>query len=122
MAEVPKKLLFVLRRPPQAGMLAREALDMALTAAAFDQDVSLLLLDDGVYQLKRGQAPETAGLLPVAPMFEALALYGIEQVLAERESLAERGLGPADLVVPVCVLDRSAIAGLTQAHDVVISC
>lgn len=119
---MPKKLLFVLRRPPQAGLLVREALDMAMTAAAFDQEVSLLLLDDGVYPLKRGQAPEVAGLPAVAPLFEALALYGIEQVLAERESLAERGLSPADLVIRVDVLDRSAIAGLTQAHDLVIAC
>jgi tRNA 2-thiouridine synthesizing protein C len=117
---VRKKFLFVMRRAPQAGIRVRETLDMILTAAAFDQSVSLLFLDDGVYQLKRGQHPEAAGLPPVAPMFDALELYDVEDILVERESLAERGLSEADLTLPARVLDRAAIAALTSAHDVVV--
>ncbi|BBL75766.1 sulfurtransferase complex subunit TusC [Methylomagnum ishizawai] len=117
-----KKLLFVLRHPPHAGFRLRESLDMILTAAAFDQTVALLFLGDGVYPLKRGQHPEAAGLPPVAQMFEALELYDVDEVWVERESLAERGLEPADLIIPVRLLDRAAVAGLTAAQDIVVAC
>ncbi len=117
-----KKFLFVMRRAPHAGVQVRETLDMILTAAAFDQAVSLLFLDDGVYQIKRGQHPEAAGLPAVAPMFEALELYDVEAVLAERESLLERGLSAADLAIPARIIDRSAIAALIAEHAVVVGC
>lgn len=115
-----KRFLFVLRRAPHTGVRVRETLDLVLTAAAFDQSVRLLFLDDGVYQLKSGQRPDAIGLPPVAPWFEALELYDVEEVLVERESLEERGLGDAQLVIPVRVIGRSEIAALTAAQDVVM--
>jgi tRNA 2-thiouridine synthesizing protein C len=119
---VQKKFLFVMRSAPRDGARVRESLDMAMTAAAFDQAVRLLMLDDGVFLLKRGQRFEPNGLKPVAPLFEALALYDVEDVFVERESLRGRHLTTEDLVIPVRVVDRTEIAGLTAEHDLVISC
>lgn len=119
---VQKKFLFVMRSAPRDGARVRESLDMAMTAAAFDQAVRLLMLDDGVFLLKRGQGAEPSGLKPVAPLFEALALYDVEDVLVERESLRGRHLTTEDLVIPVRVVDRAEIAGLTAEHDIVIPC
>lgn len=118
---VGKRFLFILRRPPQAGCRVRETLDMVLTAAAFEQPVALLFLDDGVFQLKRGQRPEAAGLPPVAPLFEALELYDVQSVLVERESLEERGLAEADLTIPVEPVGRAEVAALIAGHDIVVS-
>ncbi|MBP1149022.1 sulfurtransferase complex subunit TusC [Methylocaldum sp. BRCS4] len=117
-----KKFLFVMRSAPRNGARVRESLDMAMTAAAFDQAVRLLMLDDGVFLLKRGQRFEPNGLKPVAPLFEALALYDVEDVFVERESLRGRHLTTEDLVIPVRVVERADIAGLTAEHDLVISC
>lgn len=111
-----------MRSAPRDGARVRESLDMAMTAAAFDQAVRLLMLDDGVFLLKRGQRSEPNGLKPVAPLFEALALYDVEDVFVERESLRGRHLTTEDLVIPVRVVDRTEIAGLTAEHDLVISC
>ena len=47
----PKKILFLLRSPPYAGARAYETLEVLLVAAVFDQEVSVLFADDGVYQL-----------------------------------------------------------------------
>lgn len=115
-----KKFLFVMRRAPQAGLRVRETLDLILTTAAFDQSVSLVFLDDGVYQLKRGQHPAAAGLPPVAPLFEALALYDVENIWVESESLAERGLDLADLLIPARPVGRCAVAALVAEHDVAV--
>ena len=100
-----KSYLFVLQKPPHSGAYAQEMLDIILTTAAFDQAVSILLLDDGVFQLKKGQRPEIAGMKDTAAM----------------ESLQERGLTPDDLSLPVQALHRKEIAGLMQRFDVVFS-
>jgi tRNA 2-thiouridine synthesizing protein C len=118
---VGKRFLFILRRPPQSGGRLRETLDMVLTTAAFEQPVALLFLDDGVYQLKRGQRPEAAGLPAVAPLFEALELYDVRAVLVERESLEERGLTEADLVIPVEPVGRAEVAALIAGQDIVVN-
>jgi tRNA 2-thiouridine synthesizing protein C len=116
-----KRFLFIVRRSPQAGFRVREILDMVLTTAAFDQPVTLLFLDDGVYQLKREQRPESAGFSPVAPVFEALALYDVEKVLVERESLAERSLSESDLMIPVELVGRTGVSVLVAGHDIVVN-
>lgn len=113
-----KKFLFVMRHPPQAGLRVRETLDLILTTAAFDQAVTLLFLDDGVYQLQRDQNPSEPP--QVAPLFAALELYDVEPILVEAESLAERGLTLADLILPAALIPRTAIAALISGHDVVV--
>lgn len=115
-----KRFLFVVRRPPYADVRSRETVDMILTVAAFDQPVTVLFLDDGVLQLKKGQQPERQGIPPVAPLLETLDLYDVREVWAERESLAERGLGADDLTIPVRIVSRRGVAALTAAQDVVI--
>jgi tRNA 2-thiouridine synthesizing protein C len=117
-----KKFLFVARRSPHAGIRARESLDMMLAAAAFEQRVEVLLLDDGVYQLKSAQKPEALASAPVAPLFEALEIYDVEGVWAETESLNERGLSPSDLAMPVRQLPRARVAGFLAEHDVLVEC
>ena len=52
---VIKKFLYINRRPPHGSIYAHEALEVVLIGAAFDQDVSLAFIDDGVYQLKKNQ-------------------------------------------------------------------
>jgi tRNA 2-thiouridine synthesizing protein C len=116
-----KRFLFMLRRLPQSGARVRETLDMILTTAAFEQPVTVLFLDDGVYQLKRGQRPEAAGLPAVAQLFETLAMYDVQAIRVERESLAERGLLPADLVIAAEPIGRADVAGLIAAHDIVVN-
>ncbi len=50
-----KKFMFVNRKPPHGTIYALESLEVVLITAAFDQDVSLVFMDDGVYQLRKGQ-------------------------------------------------------------------
>lgn len=114
-----KNYLFILRKPAHSGAYVQETLDIILTTAAFDQAVSLLLLDDGVFQLKTQQTPEKFGMKDTAAIFKALEIYDVNQIYAEAESLQERGLKPADLCLPVQELYRKDIAGLLKNFDVV---
>ena len=116
-----KSYLFVLRKSAHSGAYVQEMLDIILTTAAFDQKVSILLLDDGVFQLKNGQHPENVGLKDTAAIFNALEIYDVNDIYTEVESLQERGLKPCDLCLPVQKYYRKDIAGLIKRFDVVFA-
>ena len=120
---ITRTFLFVVRRSPWPGLPGRESLDMVMTAAAFDQVVSLLFVDDGVWQLKSGQSspPGHTGRC-LAPVLDALQLYDLAHVWVERESLKERGLDETGLLCSVETLARTEVADLIQAQDCVVSC
>lgn len=113
--------MFVNRRAPHGTLYAWEGLELALTAAAFEQQVSLVFMDDGVFQLKRGQEPEVLGFKHFARAFTALPDYDIETVYVERESLEGRGLSAGDLCVPVQLIDADALRDLMQEQDLFFS-
>ncbi len=48
-----KRFMYVNRKAPYGTIYALESLEMVLVAAAFEQDVSMVFLDDGVFQLKK---------------------------------------------------------------------
>lgn len=98
----------------------RETLDMIMTAAAFDQTVTLLFLDDGVYQLKHSQDAESPDFPPLARWWDALSMYGVDDLRVEAESLEERALCPDDLGRLVRPVARTAVAALIRTADVVV--
>jgi tRNA 2-thiouridine synthesizing protein C len=118
---VVKKFLYVNRKAPYGTIYALESLEVVLIAAAFDQDVSLVFVDDGVYQLKKGQDTKAIEMKNFSPTYRALEMYDIEKLYVEQESLAERGLTEEDLLVPVEVMSREQIAQLMETQDVVLS-
>jgi tRNA 2-thiouridine synthesizing protein C len=95
---VKKKFMFVNRKAPYGTIYALEALEVVLISAAFEQDVSLAFLDDGVYQLVKGQNTAGIGMKNFSPTYRALGDYDVTKLYVERESLDERGLKPEDLM------------------------
>ncbi|WP_029008513.1 sulfurtransferase complex subunit TusC [Azospirillum halopraeferens] len=117
-----KKFMYLNRKAPHGTIYALEVLEMILVAAMFDQDVHVCFADDGVYELKKGQDAKGAlEMKDFVTTYRALDGYDIEKLYAEKESLEERGLTAADLVVPVEVIDRAAMAALIDSMDVVLS-
>jgi len=116
-----KKFMYVNRKPPYGTIYALESLEVVLIAAAFEQDVSMAFLDDGVYQLKKGQDTKGIGQKNFSPTYRALEGYDVEKLYVEAESLAERGLSEDDLLVPVEVMSREALAELMNEQDVILS-
>lgn len=110
-----------MRRGPYGSIYAQEGLEAVLMATAFEQPVIVVLVDDAVYQLLRGQRPEGIGMKDFTKVHKALEMYGVESVAVEAESLARRGLTRADMLVDVEVLDGSAIATLMHGADVVFT-
>ncbi|MDV3239889.1 MAG: sulfurtransferase complex subunit TusC [Gammaproteobacteria bacterium] len=116
-----KKFMYVNRKAPYGTIYALESLEVVLIAAAFDQDVSLVFMDDGVYQLKKGQDTKGIGMKNFSPTYRALEGYDIEKLYVEKESLESRGLTADDMIVPVEVLDRDALTSMMEEQDVILS-
>jgi len=118
---VVKKFMFVNRKAPYGTIYALEVLEMVLISAAFDQDVHIAFLDDGIYQIKKGQDTKELGMKNFSPTYRALEGYDIEKLFVERESLEERGLTEDDLLVPVEVISRAEMGELMAGMDVVLT-
>jgi tRNA 2-thiouridine synthesizing protein C len=117
---VVKKFMFVNRKAPYGTIYALEGLEVVLISAAFDQDVSLAFLDDGVYQLVKGQQTKALEVKNFSPTYRALEGYDIEKLYVERESLEARGIREEQLLVPVQVVSAAEMAELMEQQDVVV--
>jgi tRNA 2-thiouridine synthesizing protein C len=116
-----KKFMYVNRKAPYGTVYALEGLEVVLITAAFDQDVSLVFVDDGVFQIKKDQETSGINMKNFSPTFRALEGYEVEKVYADRESLEARGLSEDDLVIPVEILSSEQIADLMDAQDVIVT-
>jgi tRNA 2-thiouridine synthesizing protein C len=119
--ETIKRFMFVNRKAPYGTVYALESLETVLISAAFDQDVSVVFVDDGVFQLKKGQDTTGINMKNFSPTFRALDGYDVEKLYVEKESLEARGLTEDDLVVDVEVLGTEELRDIMAAQDVVIS-
>ena len=118
---VIKRFMYVNRRAPYGTIYALECLEVVLVAAAFDQDVSVVFMDDGVCQLKKNQDTTGIGMKNFSKTYGALDDYDVEKIYVEKESLAARGLTADDLVIPVEVLAADDLREVMAQQDVVIS-
>lgn len=117
-----KKLLFVSRHAPYGSSLAKEALDAILAASAYDQQLSLLFMEDGVFQLLKNQSANEIGQKSFAAILPALPLYGINAIYVHRESLEKRQITINELVIDgVQLIDSSAISSLLAQQDQLLS-
>jgi tRNA 2-thiouridine synthesizing protein C len=116
-----KKFMFVNRKAPYGTIYALESLEVVLITATFDQDVSLAFVDDGIYELMKGQDTQGIGIKNHSKTYRALDGYDVEKLYVERESLEARGLSEDDRLVDVEVLSSAEMADLMAEQDVVLS-
>jgi tRNA 2-thiouridine synthesizing protein C len=119
--EVVKRFMYVNRKAPYGTIYALECLEVVLIAAAFDQDVSVVFVDDGVFQLKKNQDTAAIGMKNFSNTYRALDDYDVEKIYVEQESLDARGLTEEDLIIPVEVLAGDNLREIMAQQDVVIS-
>lgn len=130
-----KKFMYVNRKAPYGTVYALESLEVVLIAAAFEQDVSLAFIDDGVYQIANGQDTKMIGMKNFSSTYKALGDYEINKLYVEKESLEERGLTADDLMPltwededddwaekpSVKIVDRAEMSEILANQDVTLS-
>lgn len=112
------KLMFVMRKAPYGTIYSFEGLETVLIMGAYEQDISLLFVDDGVYAIKKGMDTTPLGIKNFSPTFRVLEGYDIEKLYIDKESMESRGLTLDDFVVEPEVLDKEQIAKLMEEQDV----
>jgi tRNA 2-thiouridine synthesizing protein C len=130
-----KKFMYINRKPPYGTIYALESLEVVLIGAAFDQDVSLAFIGDGVYELTKGQDTKLIGQKNFSPTYSALGDYDVTKIYVEKESLEERGLTLGDLQHLVWedededwaekdsirLLSRDELATIMSDQDIILS-
>ena len=118
---VVKKFLYVNRRAPHGTIYAHEALEVVLIGAAFDQDVSLAFIDDGVFQLKKEQDTAEIYTKNFSKIYSALEMYDVEKLYVEKESLESRGLTEDDVSVDVKIINSKEMKKLITDSEVIFN-
>lgn len=118
---IVKKFMYLNRRAPHGTIYAQECLEVILVGAAFDQEVSIVFMDDGVYQILKDQDTSAIGTKNFSKTFRALEMYDVENLYVEKESMQARGLAEENLNVPVEVLTSEQIGRLMEQQDVILS-
>jgi tRNA 2-thiouridine synthesizing protein C len=135
MSETIKKFLYLNRKAPYGTIYAWESLEVVLIGAAFDQEVRVMFVDDGVYQLTTGQDTTEIGMKNFSPTYRTLGDYEVKSIYVDKDSLESRGLTQEDLVQIawedweteeeieniVEVVDAARISELMEESDVVFS-
>ncbi len=93
-----KKFMYLNRRAPYGTIYAWESLEVVLIAAAFDQQVSLMFMDDGVFQLVKGSNTSESDMKNFMPTYRTLGDYGVRHMFVDKASLEARGLTQDDLI------------------------
>ena len=110
-----RRVTFVLDDAPLAGARARERLDLVLMGLAFDLEVSVLFMGDGVWQLVN---PDGAGdARGFVRAYRSLELYGVSGIYAAAEALDRRGISDDRLLLPVERLDAAGIRALLARQE-----
>ncbi len=115
------KISFLIRKGPYGTSEIKEAMDVILTALTLDMHVTVVFIDDGVWQLKSGQNSAAVQEKNYTSTFKALSEFGDVKIYGESESLIERDLVIDDLILPVHELNRNAIAQLLSEQDLLFT-
>lgn len=117
-----KKILLVSRHAPYGSSTAREAIDIALAASVYDQDIGILFMDDGVFQLLKNQHSQYVDQKNIASILPALALYGIENIYVHQESLDNRTITTNELILDALqLLSNKDVGNLLGQQDHLLS-
>ena len=130
-----KKFMYVNRHAPYGTVYALEGLEVVLIGAAFEQEVSMAFIGDGVFQLKQGQDTADSDMKNFSPTYRALGDYEVNRLYVERESLEERGLNEDDLMPltwededddwaekkSIHIVSRTQLADLLEEQDVILN-
>ena len=114
-------LTFLSRSAPYGSHRPKLCLDAVLASAVFEQKVNYIFLDDGVYQLLKGQDADAIYSKTLGRLLQTLELYGVENVYVESNSLSTRSLNKQDLVLSATEVDAAGIRSLIEEADQVFN-
>ncbi|OGG95407.1 MAG: sulfurtransferase TusC [Candidatus Lambdaproteobacteria bacterium RIFOXYD2_FULL_50_16] len=120
MGEEVKKIMHVVRRPPHGTIYPYEGLEMVLIMAAYDQEISMAFIGDGLFCLLKDQDTTKLEIKGFMKTLGVLEDYDVEQIYVDSKSMAERGLTPDDFCIAVEVLEPDEMGQKMAEQDCII--
>ncbi|BFU60503.1 MULTISPECIES: sulfurtransferase complex subunit TusC [Rodentibacter] len=105
------KIAFLFHSAPHGSSVSREGLDALLAATAFcdEQDIGVFFINDGVFNLLKGQQPALLLQKDFIRTFKLLDLYEIEQRFICQDSLEKSGIAEENLIISAEKIDRTSL-------------
>jgi tRNA 2-thiouridine synthesizing protein C len=117
---IQQRIAIINSQVPYANNAGKDALDVALIYASYEQQVSLFFHGDGVWQLVPQQSPETIQQKNYLKTFAAFDLYDIEHVYVCQQSLNERALPAQFHIDNVTILPQADFNQYIAQHAVIL--
>lgn len=132
MTKERKKTMIVVRKAPHGSIYVQEAQEVMLIIAAYEMELSVVFIDDGVFALKSGQDTRELGTKSFMPIFTALIDWEIENVYIDENSMKRRGISKEQIItigededteklVKPKVLTTSEMQTIMKRQDVILS-
>lgn len=112
--------LVVIQSAPYGNTNAKDALDVLLTLAAFEQEPGLLLQGSGVNLLSLG---DSGVFKDPSKMLGALPMYDVEQLYIDKDAVARFTIDSANIEaspMECLLLDQQEIATLMSTYQHVL--
>lgn len=110
-----KHLVYLFRSAPYGSPVAQEGLEALLAAAVFEQQLSVIFIDEGVFQLIEQQNPLQQK--NHAKMLQALSMYDVDRCYVHAPSAALRGLEADEFCIPAAALSDTETRRLIASAD-----
>jgi tRNA 2-thiouridine synthesizing protein C len=131
-AGITRKFMYVNRKAPYGTIYALEVLEAVLISAAFEQHACIVFIDDGVYQIKKGQNTDAVNMKNFSKTYGIIAMEKEDadededidmdwRIIVEKESMEARGLSADDFVIDVEVIPSTELAHIMAEQEIVIS-
>jgi sulfur relay (sulfurtransferase) DsrF/TusC family protein len=115
-----ENICIILRKPPYGTVLASEAVRHALGGVVEEMEqVSLVLLDGGVYAAKKGQDTSGTEYQNVGEGISDCINIGVD-VYADKNSMKEQGIGSEDLLEGIKTLGSPDISDIIKESGTVM--
>jgi sulfur relay (sulfurtransferase) DsrF/TusC family protein len=107
------RIAMIVKRSPYGDINAAEAVRHAMGGVAGELSIDLILVDSGVLLAKKGQDDTGTGFTNLEGTLKDCIDMGVE-VYADKASVREQHLEPADIVDGVKMASAAEIAELTR--------
>lgn len=114
-----KKYLIIFQTAPYAEYGNLEAMELALSLAAFAQPVTLVFLEDAVLHFLKDN-PEAIGKKDFTKVLTGLDLFDITEVYLDRSAFNKHSLRDKLSTTKFAFINHDQVAGLITQHDVIL--
>ncbi|TQV86499.1 sulfurtransferase complex subunit TusC [Aliikangiella coralliicola] len=107
----------IIKSPPFSAIDGKEGIDLALVCAAFDQQVNLIFVEQGIFHLIKSQDSNCIDDKLHDKQLNAIEFYDIDKIYVESESLEKFHLTEKHLLSHVDCLPSSDIKTLCHSAN-----